>query len=245
MNSFQHNSRAAVFGATGGIGREVVKRLSQDSAFAQIYALSRSREDFQDAAITSLHADFDQPASIAEAAKAIGAEGPLDLVFIATGLLHRDTAVQPEKSLSEIDADAMSEIFRVNAIGPAIVARHFLPLLGKETKTVFAALSARVGSIADNRLGGWVSYRSSKAALNMILKTLAIEHARRNPRSVVAALHPGTVATSLSEPFSSNVPHDKLFTPERAARQLLDVIDGLSPEDSGAHFAWDGTRVPF
>jgi NAD(P)-dependent dehydrogenase (short-subunit alcohol dehydrogenase family) len=135
--------------------------------------------------------------------------------------------------------------FLINTIGPAMCAKYFLPLLRRDEKAVFAALSARVGSISDNRMGGWYAYRASKAALNMILKTLSIEYGRRFKQAVIAGLHPGTVDTNLSKPFQSNVQPGKLFTPELAAKQLVDVIDGLTPEDSGYLFDWAGKRVEF
>lgn len=127
---------------------------------------------------------------------------------------------------------------------PALVAKHFLPLLARDRKSVFAALSARVGSISDNQLGGWHAYRASKAALNMLLRTFAIELARRNPRAVCVGLHPGTVDTGLSAPFQANVPEGKLFTPDFAAARLLEVVDRLKPDDSGHVFAWDGQLIP-
>jgi NAD(P)-dependent dehydrogenase (short-subunit alcohol dehydrogenase family) len=126
-----------------------------------------------------------------------------------------------------------------------MVAKHFLPRLRTGHKTVFAALSARVGSISDNRLGGWASYRASKAALNMLLKTLALEHSRRWPDSVIVGLHPGTVDTALSKPFSSRVPAERLFEPSQSARYLLGVIDDLTPTATGGFFAWDGTPIDY
>jgi NAD(P)-dependent dehydrogenase (short-subunit alcohol dehydrogenase family) len=139
----------------------------------------------------------------------------------------------------------MMEVFRVNTIGPTLVAKHFLPRLRRDGKTVFAALSARVGSIGDNRLGGWVSYRSSKSALNMVLKTLSIEHARRFPEAVMVALHPGTVDTALSAPYQRRVPEHKLFTPARSVGHMLSVIDGLTAADTGGFFAWDGAPIDY
>jgi len=138
----------------------------------------------------------------------------------------------------------MERSYRINAIGPALVAKHFLPLLTRERKAMFAALSARVGSIEDNQLGGWHAYRASKAALNMLLKTLSIELARQNPTAICVGLHPGTVDTRLSEPFQRGVPEGKLFSPQKSARHLLNVFDTLSPEQSGQIFAWDGQRIP-
>ena len=147
--------------------------------------------------------------------------------------------------MRELDLQRLTQLFAVNAAGPALVAKHFLPLLRKNSKTLFASLSARVGSISDNRLGGWYSYRASKAALNMLLKTFAIEHARQWPDSVVAGLHPGTVDTALSQPYTSRTPKETLFSPETSARHLLKVMNQLSPEESGGVFAWDGSRIQY
>jgi NAD(P)-dependent dehydrogenase (short-subunit alcohol dehydrogenase family) len=183
--------------------------------------------------------------SIATAATELG--GTVDdvhLVIVATGILHNDDGLRPEKTWRSLDARSFETAFRVNTIGPALVAKHFLPMLAKDRKSVFAALSARVGSIDDNRLGGWHAYRASKAALNMLIKTLSIELAARNATALCVGLHPGTVDTDLSKPFQTNVPAEKLFTPGRSASALLNVIDGLDAKDSGGVFAWDGTRIP-
>jgi len=157
-------------------------------------------------------------------------------------LLH-DGQTQPEKSIGQIDPFAMLDVLKTNAVGPAMIAKHFLPLMRRDAKTVFAALSARVGSISDNRLGGWASYRASKAALNMLLKTASIEQARRFPQSVVVGIHPGTVDTDLSQPFQRRVPEGKLFTPAYSVSRLLQVLDQLTPGDSGRCFAWDGQVI--
>ncbi len=162
-------------------------------------------------------------------------------MIVATGILQGD-GIAPEKSSRELSADGLARYFAVNTIGPALVAKHFLPLLSRGP-AVFAALSARVGSIGDNRLGGWYGYRASKAALNMIVRTLAIELARTRPEAVCIALHPGTVDTGLSQPFQRGVPPGQLFTPQRSAEALLDVLAGLTPADSGGCFAWDGQRI--
>jgi NAD(P)-dependent dehydrogenase (short-subunit alcohol dehydrogenase family) len=147
--------------------------------------------------------------------------------------------------LGDLDPDWLAQVYAVNATGPALVAKHFLPIMPKVGRTVFAALSARVGSISDNRLGGWHGYRASKAALNMLVRNLAIEERRRNDRAIVVSLHPGTVDTALSRPFQSNVPAGRLFDPERAALQLLDVIEGLKVPDSGKLVDFQGEEVPF
>ena len=244
LKSFPTNLNVAVAGASGGTGSEFVRQLAADERVSRVAALSRSPVEFASDKVTSLPLDIGDEESIAAAAAfAPGTE--LDLVIVATGLLHRGTTVQPEKSLRDVEPAAMLESFRVNAIGPALVAKHFLPRFRRSGKTVFAALSARVGSIGDNRLGGWVSYRSSKSALNMVLKTFSIEHARRFPDSVVAALHPGTVDTALSSPFQRRVPAGKLFSPERSVGHMLAVIDRLTPADTGGFFAWDGAPIDY
>jgi NAD(P)-dependent dehydrogenase (short-subunit alcohol dehydrogenase family) len=234
LTSFKPGSNAVVIGSSGGIGRSFVSALEADPSFAQVSTFSRSNPD--------RGIDLADEASIERAANSVGDE--LDLVIVATGILH-DQQVQPEKAMRELDGSAMATVLAANTIGPALVAKHFLPRLRRDSKTVFAALSARVGSISDNRLGGWTSYRASKAALNMVIRTLSIEQARRRPESVVVGLHPGTVDTKLSAPFQRNVPQGKLFTPEIAATHLLRVIDGLQSRDSGGFFAWDGQAIDF
>ena len=211
-------ARAAVIGASGGIGAAFVAALT--AAGSEVIALSRADLDITD------------ETSIAAAAARIGA--PLDLVIVATGLLHGN-GVAPEKAMRDLSAATLARYFAVNATGPALVAKHFLPLLARDRRAVFAALSARVGSISDNRLGGWYGYRASKAALNQLIRTLAIELARTRPEALCVALHPGTVDTGLSQPFQRGVPD--LFTPERSAAAMLAVLAGLTPADSGGCFA--------
>jgi len=137
----------------------------------------------------------------------------------------------------------MAKVFAVNTTGPALVASALLDALPREGKSVFAALSARVGSISDNRLGGWHAYRASKAALNQIIRTCSIELTRKRRDALIVGLHPGTVETGLSEPFRDNVPDGKLFTPDYSAERLLNVIDTLTPEQSGRCFDWQGEEV--
>ena len=170
-------------------------------------------------------------------------DDPPELVLVATGVLTLTDGTGPEKTYRQLDAATMAEILAINTIGPALVAKHMLPLLRRDRRTVFAVLSARVGSISDNRLGGWHSYRASKAALNMLMKTFAIELARTHPLAVVVGLHPGTVDTALSTPFQRGVPADKLFNPQQSAQALLDVIEHSGPADSGSVFDWRGERV--
>ncbi len=224
-------TKAIVIGASGGIGSALADALAARGA--EVVRLSRRSDP---------PIDLEDDASIAAAAAALAARGPFDLVLIATGLLH-GAGVEPEKSWRQIEGTALDRLFRVNATGPALVLRHFLPLLARERRGVMAALSARVGSIGDNRLGGWVGYRSAKAALNQIIRTLAIELGRTHPQAILVGLHPGTVDTALSMPFQRNVAADKLFTPEDSAMRLLNVLEGLTPADSGGCFDHAGARI--
>ena len=236
--------RAVIIGASGGIGRALVEALSERSDFEAIHAYARSSIDWAPAKALSGHIDLRDEASIAVAAKAVANDGPPDLVFVATGILSNETGLQPEKSLRHQSADAFEQVFAINTIGPALVAKHFIPIMPRQTRAVFAALSARVGSISDNRLGGWHAYRASKAALNMLVQNYAIEQGRRNEHFIAVSLHPGTVDTALSKPFQGNVPEGQLFSADTSARVLLDVIARLKPADSGKCFDWAGKPIP-
>ena len=230
---------AVVIGASGGIGRALVEALvARDEG--PVHALSRTASPIPGA--LAGRADVTDEPSLAAAAAAI--EGPVAMVLIATGTLN-GRSTRPERRLAEVTPEGLAEAFAVNASGPALVAKHFAPRLRRDQRAVIAALSARVGSIDDNRLGGWWSYRASKAALNMMVRCLAIELARTHPQALCVALHPGTVDTPLSRPFQRGTPRDRLFDPATAARQLLAVIDDLTPAESGGFFAFDGARIPF
>lgn len=247
LANMSEDLRVAVVGASGGIGAALVNALAISPRTACVYALSRSSAEEKvnaSSKVQFVQADFTKPETLTAAAEQLKAQGKLDLVIVATGLLHGN-GISPEKSLRALSADALTASYLVNAVGPALCAQAFLPLLHRDRKTVFAALSARVGSISDNRLGGWHAYRASKAALNMLLKTMAIEQARRFPQSIVVGLHPGTVDTTLSKPFQRGVPDGKLFTAEFSAQCLLNVIQDLTTADSGNLFAWDGQQIPF
>ncbi|MBY8820738.1 SDR family NAD(P)-dependent oxidoreductase [Sphingomonas colocasiae] len=235
--SREAGSSAVVIGASGGIGGAIEAALIEEGTFEAVHGFARSRSGVQ-------HLDLLDEASIAAAAAHAGAGPELRLVIVATGLLHSE-AGGPEKALGDLDPSWLAQVYAVNAIGPALVAKHFLPIMPRTGRVVFAALSARVGSIGDNRLGGWHGYRASKAALNMLVRNLAIEERRRNDRAIVVGLHPGTVDTALSRPFQGNVQAGRLFTPERAALQLLDVIEELKVPDSGKLFDFEGKEVPF
>ena len=242
LTSFPTPIHAVIVGASGGIGRAFVACLLDDPAVTTVTACARKPLSTTHAKLTSVHLDITDEASIRTAASTLTAPS---LIIIATGILHGENGLAPEKSLRMLEADRLAQYYAINAIGPALVAKHFLPLLPKQGKSVFSALSARVGSISDNSLGGWHGYRASKAALNMLIKTLSIELARNKPEALCVGLHPGTVATSLSEPFQSGVATDKLFTPEHSAAAMLTVLDGLHASDSGRLFAWDGKQIEF
>lgn len=230
MQSFENGYRAIVLGASGGIGAALLSHLEADPRCALALPLSRSLDGL----------DITDETGVREtAARLEDQRGSFDLIFNATGALTVDGA-GPEKSIRAIDAVHMARQFAVNAIGPALLLKYFTPLLRKDSRTVFASLSARVGSIGDNRLGGWISYRASKAAQNQIIRTAAIELARTNPQAIVVALHPGTVDTDLSQPFSKG--KDR-FTPEQSAAHLLETIDALTPAQTGQFFAYDGSRI--
>ena len=166
----------------------------------------------------------------------------LDLGIVTTGVLHDDMQ-QPERALKLLDPAQLARSFAINTVAPAMIAKHLVPKMPRERRAVFAVLGARVGSIGDNRSGGWHSYRASKAALVMMMKTIAIETTRTHPYAIIVTLHPGTVDTAMSRPFQAHVPADKLFTPDFAAERLLSVIGALTPDDTGGHFAWDGQRI--
>jgi NAD(P)-dependent dehydrogenase (short-subunit alcohol dehydrogenase family) len=243
MQSLGNGISALVVGARGGIGAAIVAALEADPAVERIYAAARLPAAHDCAKVFPLQMDVTDEQSVAAAASECASAGELELVIVASGLLHESSRVQPEKSWDALDPDVMERVFAVNCIGPATVARHFLPLLPRGRRSVFAALSARVGSISDNKLGGWYTYRASKAALNMLIRTLAIELARKNPSALCLALHPGTVDTNLSAPFRSGVSRGQLFSRERAASQLLAVIDSAAASQSGQLLSWDGQEI--
>ncbi len=245
LESFSHSIRVLVVGGSGGIGQAMLTQLLASDQIATISCWSRSSLSMTDPKLQCSNIDYVNEDSIQYAAKQL--VNPLDLVIVTTGFLHSyDSAenIRPEKSFTQLNPDSFQQNMLVNVLGPSLIAKHVLPKMRTGNKSIFTALSARVGSISDNRLGGWYAYRASKAALNMMIKTLSIELRRTHPKTIVAGLHPGTVDTSLSEPFQRNVPEKKLFTAEYSAQCLLTVINQLTVEDSGDCFAWDGQRVP-
>ena len=229
--TFPQGFKALVIGASGGIGAAMVERLHADPGCGHVVGLSRRSEPA---------VDFDREASIGEAAAAVTDQGPFHLIVNAAGVLHA-ASFMPEKKLDDLHFEQMAQTFRINTFAPALLIRHFQALLDRE-RAVMAMLSAKVGSIEDNRLGGWYSYRASKAALNMVVKTAAIELARRRPNTTLVALHPGTVDTALSRPFRGA----EIGRPaDAAAAEMLGVLAGLGPADSGGFFSYSGERLPW
>ena len=232
MNSLPDRFHALVIGASGGIGAAFVAALQADPRCAAVTALHRRSQP---------SIDLLDDHSIAAAAADLAAQGlRFQLILVATGVLHGE-GFQPEKRLAEVALGSLEAVFRINTFGPALVLRHFTPLLDRQ-HGVLAVLSAKVGSIEDNRLGGWYAYRASKAALNMLLKTAAIELRRTHPGAVLAALHPGTVRSALSRPFKGDqIGQD----PAAACAGMLAALDGLGPDDSGCFVAYNGARLPW
>jgi NAD(P)-dependent dehydrogenase (short-subunit alcohol dehydrogenase family) len=226
---------AAVIGASGGLGRAFVGALRRDPRFGQVHAFSRSGDH------QSVIMDPTLDDSIAEAVLQIG--GPIRRLIITTGMLHDDMQT-PEKSWRALDSAALARSFAINSIAPLMVIKAFLPLIPKNERAEIVVLSARVGSISDNRTGGWHGYRASKAALNQLIKTISIELSRSHPHLLCVAIHPGTVDTGMSAPFQRGVAADKLFTPAYSVERMLAVLDALTPEQSGRIFAWDGQEIP-
>lgn len=233
---------AAVFGSSGGIGKALCNALA-DAGCETVYAGSREGIAPADGPFTPFAFDLKDEASIAAAAKMMKGDPP-EWVIVASGVLTLADGTGPERTFKRLDPVAMAEVLALNTIGPAMIAKHMLPLMPRDRRAVFAALSARVGSISDNGLGGWHSYRTSKAALNMLLRNFALEMARTHKQAIVVGLHPGTVDSTLSQPFQSNLPDGQLTAPDAAAANLLGVLASLGPQNSGHVFDFKGVQVP-
>lgn len=236
MKRFANAYKALVIGASGAIGSAFVKALNQDKACEKVVSLSRREvNEYQ------LTIDLKDEVSIQFAAHTLQLDGPFDLILVATGVLHGEDWM-PEKRLADINQTTLQETFSVNTLGPALLLKYFTPLLSPVG--VMAFISAKVGSIGDNRLGGWYAYRASKAALNMLIKTAAIELKRQKPDALVLALHPGTVISELSQPFAGGAgvqARDAAI----ACKEMLQVLDRLSSVQSGGFFAYDGQELPW
>jgi NAD(P)-dependent dehydrogenase (short-subunit alcohol dehydrogenase family) len=248
-------AQVLVAGASRGIGLGFVRGLLAQPKVARVFAACRDPQraaalqklaDEQRERLSLLTIDVGDENSIAAAAQATQLLTPrLHLLINTIGLLHDAQGLKPERKLADVNLADLQRGFTVNAFAPILIAKHFTGLLIHDQRAVFVSLSARVGSIGDNRLGGWYGYRAGKAAQNQLVHTLAVEMARRAPNLVCALLHPGTVDTDLSKPFQSAVAREKLFNVDRACEQLLQVIDGLNREHSGGFFGWDGAAIPW
>lgn len=244
---------ALVVGANRGIGLGFVQQLLQNQQVEQVFATYRAALTPELSELAAQHRnrlrllqlDITDEAQIAASMAQVQLQaGRLHLVIYCVGFLHEDN-IQPEKSLQQLQADHLLRYFQVNSIGAVLLAKHLVPLLKHGERSVLANISAKIGSIGDNQSGGWYGYRASKAALNMFMRTVAIEYGRKSPKTTVVLLHPGTTDTRLSQPFQRNVPPEKLFSVERTVTQLLTVIEQLQPGDSGQFFSWDGSRLPW
>ena len=233
----------AVIGSSGAIGNAISKILQNNELVETVYNFSRSTSIESSKKEKNFFIDIENEDSIKRSVKNIPENIKFDLVFVATGILHDNEDIYPEKSIRDISEVKLKKVLMVNTIGPTLVGKYFIPFLDKNKKNVFAFLSARVGSISDNKIGGWYSYRASKTALNQIIKNFSIEVKRSNPNSIFVGLQPGTVKSNLSKPFEKNVNSSNLFSPEYSAEKLLKVINDLTLEDTGKFFAWNGEEI--
>jgi NAD(P)-dependent dehydrogenase (short-subunit alcohol dehydrogenase family) len=233
--------KVAVIGSSGAIGNAFLEHYIKDESVENIFSFSRSNISIENNKVIHGLIDVENETSIQKASQSLE-EVKLDEIIIASGLLHTED-FGPEKSIKDLKADNILKILSVNTVGPAIVGKYFLPLLNKKNKSVMAFLSARVGSISENKLGGWYSYRASKAALNQIIKNFSIEINRVNPQAIILGLQPGTVESNFSQPFKKNVKEGNLFTAEYSVSMLLDVINFSTTKDSGKLIGWDGEEI--
>lgn len=231
----------AVIGSSGAIGNAFLEAYIADPQVQKIYSFSKSKITTKDKRVVHINIDITDEKSIENAALSVKGN-LLDQIIIATGLLHNQS-FGPEKSIKDIKKDNFTEIFSVNTIGPALIGKFFIPLLNKKERSHMAFLSARVGSISDNRLGGWYSYRASKSALNQIIKNFSIETKRTNSKAIIIGLQPGTVKSNLSQPFQKNVKEGNMFSPQDSVSALMKVINKTTEGDSGNLIGWDGKTI--
>ena len=231
----------AIIGSSGAIGRAFLDAYIADKDISNIYSISRTEVKSNDKRIIHINIDVTDEVSVKAAASKIE-ENRLDRLIVATGVLHTKS-FGPEKSIKDIKIENFVKIFSVNTFGPALIGKYFLPLMKKDQKSIVAFLSARVGSISENKLGGWYAYRASKSALNQIIKNFSIEAKRTNSSGIIIGLQPGTVKSKLSEPFQKNVKKGKLFLPEDSVDSLVKVIENVMQNDSGKIFDWEGEEI--
>lgn len=229
-----------IVGTSGSIGSALIDECLIKYPEAQISAFSRKGEGIINTRVKHYCIDYTDESALKDSVKDVSKD--VDLLLIAIGILH-DGNLMPEKSFKEITLESLNRLYYVNTILPTMIVKTFIPLLNKFSPVTVAALSARVGSISDNKLGGWYSYRASKAALNMIFKSLSIEIQRINKESCVITLHPGTVDSNLSKPFQNRIKQEQLFTPKYSAQKLVKIIDNVTKCDTGKVFAWDGSII--
>ena len=233
--------KVAVIGSSGAIGSAFVNHYINDLSINSIFSFSRSSIGIDNNKVKHFSIDIENESSIQNAAKSVE-EINFDEIIIASGLLHTKE-FGPEKSIKDLKADNILKVLNVNTVGPAIIGKYFLPLLNKDNKSVMAFLSARVGSISENKLGGWYAYRASKTALNQVIKTFSIELKRTNPKAIIIGLQPGTVDSELSAPFKRSVSNNKLFSAEYSVSQLIGVIERADESSSGNLISWDGEII--
>jgi len=231
----------AIIGSSGAIGNAFVEHYIKDSSVENIFTFSRNATDHVSEKVTSFEIDVESQDSIEKAAGQVK-DHIIDRIVIASGILHTES-FGPEKSIKDLNYETFAKVYSINTIGPALIGRYFIPLMNKNEKSVIAFLSARVGSISDNSLGGWYSYRSSKTALNQIVKNFSIELKRINKNAIALALQPGTVESRFSEPFKKNVSKNKLFTPDYSVGLLSQVIESSSLNESGSLLSYDGEII--
>ena len=230
--------KIAIFGANGSIGQALCAHYQKQS---DVYAFTRNDFDIDESGLVKILLDDFNEDSVFQAANKFDNDF-FDKIIVSIGILHNERFM-PEKRIEEVSSDQFLEIIRINTLVPTLIARSFYKKLKKNDKSTLAFLSARVGSITDNRSGGWYSYRASKAALNMVIKNLSIELRRYNKELVVIGLHPGTVDSRLSQPFQKNLEDSKIFSADFSVLKLSSVIDSLDIDDSGKCIAWDGEDI--
>ena len=232
----------AIFGSNGSLGNAFIKYYLNQANIKYVYSFSRVTNTFNHPKVHHFFLDISDEKSISDIADVLPDDLNFDLILITSGFLHNEI-IAPEKSVRFISQQNLLDYFNINAISPILIAKYFSKFLPKNSPSIFAALSARVGSIGDNKLGGWYGYRASKAALNMFIKTLSIEFSFALKQSIVIGLHPGTVDSNLSKPFLSNYKKNSVFSPEESVSYLVKVLNSITVNDSGKIFAWDGSEI--